>query len=145
MRIIIIAAATLLTLAGCERGGNAPAAAANALAETDADEAAASPADPALLAALLPSYPGARQVRDGRGEGAVSGSLAFATPDPPRRVAEFYADAAHRAGFVVDIPETTGLLVTMAANNEDGGLVSLTATRVGDVTEVQIMAAAGGR
>lgn len=143
MRARILIAANLLTIAACD--GAAPdAVASNAAEANSADTSAnvvatARPVDRAALAALLPPYPGAQQVRGG----SEGGSLAFQTADPPRQVASFYADVARREGFTVDIPETDGMLVNMVATRDGGGLVNVTATRAGGITQVQIMAAAG--
>ena len=146
----IAATAALAMLAGCE-GGGAPAE-QNNLAEANAAAAAPAPAsaeDRAALARLLPDYPGATQVRrsDGAGgaAGGVSGSLAFRTGDPTYQVARFYADVARGEGFTVDGEPGESLMVTMTANREGGGLVSLSATRIGPNTEVQIMASTGTR
>ncbi len=148
MRITIVAtAAALLALAGCEGGtpapkGNAaaPAAEANAVAD-----AAPDPANEASLRALLPPYPGATRVRDGLGGGGTSGSFAFATSDPTRPVIDFYAAAARRAGYAVEVHEPVGIALSMTATNAEGALANVTASRVGQVTEVQAMASLGTR
>lgn len=148
MRIAIAAtAATLLALAGCE--GTAPAPQGNAAtpaAETDAaGEAAPDPANEAALRALLPPYPGGTRVRDGLGGGAASGSFAFATRDPTRPVIDFYAAAARRAGYEVEVHPPIGIALSMTATGAGGALVNVTASRVGEVTEVQAMATLGPR
>lgn len=140
MRTGILAAA--LALAACQ--GAAPEAQENNVAEANAAEAnvaAPSPEQQAALAALVPAYAGASEVRGAFG----SNSVAFRTGDPPRRVADFYAAAAREQGFETQIPEGAAMLVTMNATGPGGGLVSLSATRVGDRTEVQLMAAPGRR
>ncbi len=146
MRIRIAGAAALLALAGCEGGAPAPdgdAVANEAAAAANGTDAGASSVDPAASAALLPDYPGADQVRDGRGTGGGA-SLAFRSRDAPRRIVEFYADVARRAGLAAEISPPDGvMMVSLRATDGEGGLVSLTATRVGDVTEVQAMAAVG--
>lgn len=136
MRNVIIVAA--LALAACQ--GGAPEAQENNAAEANAAEANAatpSPEQQAALAALVPAYAGASEVRGAFG----SNTVAFRTSDAPRQVADFYAAAARAQGFDVQIPEGAVMLVTMNATGQRGGLVSLTATRVGDNTEVQLMAA----
>ena len=144
MRIRIAGAAALLVLAGCEGGAPAPDGDAVANGAAAANGTDAAPAvDPAASAALLPDYPGADQVRDGRGTGGGA-SLAFRSRDAPRRIVEFYADVARRAGLAAEISPPDGvMMVSLRASDGEGGLVSLTATRVGDVTEVQAMAAVG--
>lgn len=141
----IIAATALLILAGC--GGPAPVPAPEANA-ADAEPELAPPVDEAAAAALrelLPVYPGATRLRDGRAEGAGSGSIAFATSDPTRPVIDFYAAAARRAGFEVEIHPPTGITLSMTATRAGGGLVNVITNRVGNVTEVQAMAAVGAR
>jgi hypothetical protein len=148
MRPITIAAViAALPLAGCDRGADAPRVnEMEAAADIDAvGEAASDGAAEAALRELLPLYPGARQVRDGLGGGGTGGSLAFATPDPTRPVIDFYAAAARRAGFEVDIHSPVGIALSMTATGANGGLVNVTASRVGAVTEVQAMASLGAR
>lgn len=140
MRVSLpLLATAALAVSACNQ--TAPEVANNTAAPEANAAVEAAPADPAALAALLPPYPGAQQVR---GEPA-GGSLAFQTADPPRQVAAFYADVARREGFTAETPDNNGMLVNMMATREGGGLVSVTATRVGGVTQVQIMAAVGTR
>lgn len=141
MRITAAVAATaLLALAGCESGAPVAENQANAAVEINAAEAPAA-ADPAALRELLPLYPGATQVRDGRD----GGSLAFATADPTRPVIDFYAAATRRAGFAVEEHPPMGIALSMTGTRDGGDLVTVTASRVGNVTEVQAMAALGPR
>lgn len=135
----LAATAALLLLAGC--GGTPAPVENNVAAETNAAAAPAapSPEEQAALAALVPAYAGASEVRGAFG----SSSVAFRTGDPANRVAGYYADIARAQGFTVDLPPTDNMLAQMNATRPGGGLISLTATRVGDHTEVQIMAAPG--
>ena len=147
MRITIVAAAAGLALAGCEGGAPAPrdnAAGAEADANAVAPEEAPDPAAAAVARAVLPPYPGARQVRDGL-DGGGAGSLTFATSDPTRPVIDFYAAAARRAGFEVEQHPPMGIALSMTGTRGDGSLVNVTASRVGEVTEVQAMIALGPR
>ncbi len=132
------AAAALLTLAGCESGAPVADNQAEAAVETNAAEA---PANPAALRDVLPLYPGATEVRDNR-EG---GSLAFATSDPTQPVIAFYVAAARRAGFEVEEHPPMGIALSLTGTRGAGDIVNVTASRVGDVTEVQAMAALGPR
>lgn len=135
---VLAATAALTLLAGC---GGTPAPVENNIVETNAAAAPAAPSaeDQAALAALVPAYTGASEVRGAFG----TSSVAFRTDDPANRVAQHYADIARAQGFTVDLPPTDNMLAQMNATRPGGGLISLTATRVGDHTEVQIMAAPG--
>lgn len=153
MRIGILTGAALLALAGCgsgeapQAGNDAPAANEAANASEPADPAAAAEAR-AAFETLVPPYPGAQQVQTGGAAGAgVGGSMTFRTPDPASQVVDFYAGAAERAGFNVEDRTNLGggMAVSMTARRGASDLITVSASRVGDITQVQIMAAAAAR
>lgn len=151
MRIGIMAAAALLTLAGCNSGEEAGDNAAGTNEAANAAEpmnAAATAEAQAAFEALIPPYPGAQQVQTGGTAGpGVGGSVTFRTPDPAGQVVDFYAGAAERAGFNVEDRTNLGggMAVSMTARRGASDLITVSASRVGDVTQVQIMAAAAAR
>lgn len=151
MRIGLLAGTALLALAGCggapEASNNSAGANVTANAAEPTNAAASADAE-AAFAALVPPYPGAQQVQTGSAAGTgVGGSMTFRTPDPAAQVVDFYAGAAERAGFNIEDRTNLGggMAVSMTARRGASDLITVSASRVGDITQVQIMAAAAAR
>jgi hypothetical protein len=151
MRIGILAATALLMLAGCnggEEAGNNSAGTNEAANAVEPVDAAAAAEAQAAFDALVPPYPGAQQVQTGGTAGTgVGGSVTFRTPDSAPQVVDFYSGAAERAGFNVEDRTNLGggMAVSMTARRGASDLITVSASRVGDITQVQIMAAAATR
>lgn len=93
----------------------------------------------------LPPYPGATfdqsanvSTSNAQGGGRI---LGFRTGDPAAQVIGFYADAAARAGYRVISRMGAGPSATLIVQRGAGEHVSITATRIGDFTQGQIVAA----
>lgn len=92
---MVIAAALLALLAGCNKPAAAPAAGPESATVTTG-------AWPAELPGYAPAYPGATVTAAfaGSSDGAKRGGMvAFTTADAPERVVSFYRDEAKRAGL----------------------------------------------
>lgn len=154
MRQIVMAGAALLALAGCnsrteeapaDNGANVAGERSDGNGAEDAGEAARAPTNGALLEGI-PTYPnvegdGVRMA--GTSAQGNGGLQTFRTRDSAGRVAQFYADAAERAGFTIANRTDMGHTSGVTARGSRGELLNVTATRVGPVTEVQIIAARG--
>ena len=93
----------------------------------------------------LPPYPGATfdqsanvSTSNAQGGGRI---LGFRTGDPAAQVIGFYADAAARAGYRVISRMDAGPSATLIVQRGEGEHVSISATRIGDFTQGQIIAA----
>lgn len=93
----------------------------------------------------LPQYPGATADQSvnvtgssPQGSGRI---LGFRTGDPAAQVIGFYADAAGRAGYRVVSRMDTGGSATLIVQRGAGETVSISATRIGDFTQAQIVVA----
>ena len=93
----------------------------------------------------LPQYPGATADQSVNVSGAsAQGSgriLGFRTADPAAQVIAFYADAATRAGYRIVSRMDAGPSATLIIQRGAGEHVSISATRIGDFTQAQIIAA----
>ena len=91
----------------------------------------------------LPPYPGATADQSVNVTGASpqgSGRIVgFRTPDPAAQIISFYADAAGRAGYRVLSRMDAGATATLALQRDGGENVAVTATRIGDYTQGQIV------
>lgn len=148
MRARIFMGLAMLMPAAC--AGGTPEAAGNAAADAAANQAASNTivdvAGPSALDAI-PLYPGARSAaNDGPAAPAQGGSLVFRTSDSAGRVADYYAAAAERAGFSVeDRTDLGGGTTAVTVRRGAGEMIAVSATRVGDVTHVQVMASRAAR
>ncbi|MDQ8758036.1 hypothetical protein RCO27_17555 [Sphingosinicella sp. LHD-64] len=144
---LMITGIGLLALAACNSGapetGNAAASsAANAAEPVNAVAAS----DGSAVLDIVPAYPNAEQVQSGGAAGGRGGFMAFRTADPPVEVADFYARAAEQAGFTIeDRTNLNRMTVGMTARRGASDMITVSATRVGNVTQVQLMASAAGR
>ena len=93
----------------------------------------------------LPQYPGATADQSvnvsgpsARGSGRI---LGFRTADPAAQVIAFYADAAARAGYRVVGRAEAGANASLIVQRAAGEPVSISATRLGDYTQAQIIVA----
>jgi len=151
----IIAAAPLLALAACGASGDG-AADKGAPQVNPADISVATPggrvdvrSGEAALAGLpegIPVYPGAEaqqgvQVR-GAGPANQGQILGFRTGDPPAQVINFYADRALRARYAITQQMSAGPTAMLTATR-DGQMLNISATRMGDVIQIQIIAGLG--
>lgn len=168
MRAIYALATSLLTLSACGGGGGGagndggaaktgPAASPPAAARQPADISISTPQGKAEIrsggAAIanwpegVPPYPGAdtNQSVDvsGGAPGGAGRILGFRTNDTPQQVIAFYAPAIVRGGYSVANQMDLGQTATLSARRGQGEALNITATRTGDVTQVQIIAAAG--
>jgi hypothetical protein len=163
MRAIYALATSLLTLSACGGGGGNEAAKAGpgpsppAASRQPADIGIATPQVKAEIrsggaAAAnwpegLPPYPGAdtNQSVDvtGGAPGGAGRILGFRTSDTPQQVIAFYAPAVVRGGYSVANQMDLGQTATLSARRGQSEALNITATRTGDVTQVQIIAAAG--
>lgn len=149
----------LFALAGCGGGGDAPA---NQAAQGPGQPAAPgdvsistpegrldirSGAGAAAYPEGIPPYPGATadqsaQVSAATAPGGSGGGriLGFRTGDQPAQVIAFYAEAAARAGYrvVTRIESASG--ATLIVQRGAGEGLSISATRIGDFTQGQIIA-----
>jgi hypothetical protein len=148
----ILFATLLFTLAGC--GGTPANQAAQAPGQPPAGISVATPdgraeirsgAGAAPYPDGLPQYPGATADQSvsvtgssAQGSGRV---LGFRTGDPAAQVIGFYADAASRAGYRIVSRMDAGSSATLMIQRGAGENVSITATRIGDYTQAQIIAA----
>lgn len=93
----------------------------------------------------LPQYPGATADQSVNVSGASAhGSgriLGFRTGDPAAQVIAFYADAATRAGYRIVGRAEAGANATLIVQRAGGEPVSISATRLGDYTQAQIIVA----
>lgn len=96
----------------------------------------------------LPPYPGATADQSVNVTGASpqgSGRIVgFRTADPAAQVISFYADAAGRAGYRVLSRVDAGATATLALQRDGGENVAITATRVGDYTQGQMIVSGAG-
>lgn len=93
----------------------------------------------------LPQYPGASADQSvnvsgasARGSGRI---LGFRTADPAAQVVAFYADAATRAGYRIVNRAETGANATLIVQPATGEPISISAVRLGDYTQAQIIVA----
>lgn len=94
----------------------------------------------------VPAYPGAdtgQSVNVTGTPGQAGRILGFRTIDSPQRVINFYADAILRSGYNIVNQMDMGQSATLSARRGQGEALNITATRAGDATQVQIVAAAG--
>ncbi len=70
--------------------------------------------------------------------------IGFRTGDPAAQVIGFYADAATRAGYRVVSRVDAGPSVSLLLQRGAGENVSISATRVGNFTQAQILVAGSG-
>jgi hypothetical protein len=156
-----VALATVLALSGCGSGssGNeaakAGAGAGPPSAQPPADVSISTPQGKAEIrsgaAAAswpegVPPYPGADIDQGvnvtGGAPGGAGRILGFRTSDTPQQVVAFYAPAIVRGGYSVANQMDMGGTATLTARRGQGEALNITATRTGDVTQVQIVAAA---
>jgi hypothetical protein len=164
MRAAIVLATSLLALSACDRGGSAGNESA-AKAGAEAAPPARPPANitlsaPGARAEIrsggaaaaswpegVPPYPGADTDQSvdvaGGAPGGAGRILGFRTGDTPQQVIAFYAPAVVRGGYSVANQMDLGQTATLTARRGRGEALNITATRTGDVTQVQIIAAAG--
>ena len=164
MRAIIVLATSLLALSACGGGGGGGNGSA-AKAGIEAPPPALPPANitlsaPGARAEIrsggaaaanwpegVPPYPGAipNQSVDvaGGAPGGAGRILGFSTNDTPQQVIAFYAPAIVRGGYNVANQMDLGQTATLTARRGQGEALNITATRVGEVTQVQVIAAAG--
>lgn len=166
MRAIIVLAASLLTLSACGGGGGtgndgaaktAPGASPPAAGQQPAEISISTPQGKAEIrsesAAVanwpegVPPYPGADTNQSvnvtGGAPGGAGRILGFRTGDTPQQVIAFYAPAVVRGGYSVANQMDLGQTATLSARRGQSEALNITATRTGDVTQVQIIAAAG--
>lgn len=165
MRAISALAASLLALSACGGGGspgNDGAAKAGPAARPPASQPPAdiSISTPQVKAEIrsggaaaanwpegVPPYPGADTNQSVNVTGGEPGSagriLGFRTSDTPQQVIAFYAPAIVRGGYSVANQMDLGQTATLTGRRGQGEALNITATRTGDVTQVQIIAAAG--
>lgn len=162
-----IALATLLALSACGGGGSAGNEAAKA--EPGAAPAPGAPGQPPADVSIstpqgkaeirsgagaaanwpegVPPYPGADTNQSVNVSGGAPGGngriLGFRTGDTPQQVIAFYAPAVVRGGYSVANQMDMGQTATLTARRGQGEVLNITATRTGEVTQVQIIAAAG--
>jgi hypothetical protein len=95
----------------------------------------------------VPPYPGAQTNQSVNVTAAQAGQggriLGFRTADTPQQVIAFYAREIVRGGYSVANQMDMGQSATLTARRGEGQAVNVTATRIGDATQVQIIA--GGR
>jgi hypothetical protein len=165
MRAIIVLATSLLALSACGGAGTGnegaakagPGASPPASAQPPADISIATPQGKAEIrsgsAAVanwpegVPPYPGADTNQSVDVSGGAPGNagriLGFRTSDTPQQVIAFYAPAVVRGGYSVANQMDLGQTATLSARRGQSEALNITATRTGDVTQVQIIAAAG--
>jgi hypothetical protein len=167
MRAIVALATSVLTLAACGAGGGSagnegaakagPGAGPPASGQPPAEISIATPQGKAEIrsgsAAVanwpegVPPYPGAdtNQSVDvtGGAPGGAGRILGFRTGDTPQQVIAFYAPAIVRGGYSVANQMDLGQTATLSARRGQGEALNITATRAGNVTQVQIIVAAG--
>ncbi|HYI47138.1 MAG TPA: hypothetical protein VEX35_01620 [Allosphingosinicella sp.] len=166
MRASFIFAASLLALSACGGGaGNEGAGNAGAGPSPPAPGPGQQPANitlstPEVRAEIrsggaavanwpegVPPYPGAQTSQSVDVTAAQAGQggriLGFRTADTPQRVISFYAAEALRGGYSIANQMDLGQSATLTARRGEGQALNVTATRVGDATQVQIIA--GGR
>jgi hypothetical protein len=153
----IVALATLLALSACGGGGSAGNEAANAPGQPPAEisvstsqgkaEIRSGAAAAANWPEGIPPYPGADTSQSVNVSGGAPGGagriLGFRTGDTPQQVIAFYAPAVARGGYSVANQMDMGQTATLTARRGQGEALNITATRTGEVTQVQIIAAAG--
>jgi hypothetical protein len=160
------ALATLLALSACGGGGGGGAGNDSAKAGAQASPPASQPpadisvSTPQVKAEIrsgggaaanwpegLPPYPGADTNQSvnvsGGAPGGTGGILGFRTSDTPQQVIAFYAPAVVRSGYSVANQMDLGQTATLSARRGQNEALNITAHRAGDVTQVQIIAAAG--
>jgi hypothetical protein len=95
----------------------------------------------------VPPYPGADTGQSVNVTGGTPGQagriLGFRTADSPQRVINFYAQAILRSGYSIANQMDMGQTATLSARRGQSEALNITATRAGDATQVQIVAAAG--
>lgn len=145
------AALGLLALAACHRGETSAQKESGDIRVSNGNGSAVVRTGGQLMRIRgIPDYPGAdtsgsvqmlagARGAEGDGQGAI---LAFRTADPPSQVINFYADAALRAGYVISQQVSMGPMAALNASHGGEGL-RISATRVGETTQVQIVAGAG--
>jgi hypothetical protein len=160
-----IGLAAILILSACGGGGNAGNEAARAGPGASPPAAAGRPAadisisTPEAKAEIrsgaaaagwpegIPPYPGAEIDQGvnvtGGAPGGAGRILGFRTSDSPQQVIAFYAPAVVRGGYSVANQMDMGQTATLTARRGQSEALNITATRTGDVTQVQIIAAAG--
>ena len=95
----------------------------------------------------IPQYPGATADQSAAVSGAGAGSgriLGFRTADPAAQVIDFYANAASRAGYRVLTRMNSGPSATLILQRNMNDNVSISATRIGNFTQGQIVVAGAG-
>lgn len=169
MRAIVALATSLLALSACGGGNGGNEGVGNTGAGAGASPPAQAPAPtPANIAITtgdaraeirsgaaavanwpegVPAYPGAdtNQSVDvtGGAPGGAGRILGFRTSDTPQQVIAFYAPAVVRGGYSVANQMDLGRSATLTARRGQGEALNITATRIGDVSQVQIVVAAG--
>jgi predicted small lipoprotein YifL len=145
-----IALATLLALSACGGGGSAgnePPADVSISTPQGKAEIRSGAAAVANWPEGVPPYPGADTNQSvnvtGGAPGGTGRILGFRTGDSPQQVIAFYAPAVVRSGYSVANQMDLGQTATLSARRGQGEALNITATRTGDVTQVQIIAAAG--
>ncbi|HEV7660216.1 MAG TPA: hypothetical protein VGO55_10255 [Allosphingosinicella sp.] len=160
-----IALATLLALSACGGGSagnetaNAGSGATPPPAASGRPPAAINISTPQVKAEIrsggaaanwpegVPPYPGADPDQSvnvtGGAPGGAGRILGFRTSDSPQQVIAFYAPAVVRGGYSVANQMDLGQTATLTARRGQSEALNITATRTGDVTQVQIIAAAG--
>ncbi|HEV2818647.1 MAG TPA: hypothetical protein VGW40_15665 [Allosphingosinicella sp.] len=151
-------AGALLALAACGRGGDeANRQAAPGAAQPPANITVTTPegraevrtggAAPGAIAAGIPAYPGATvagtvDVTGASAEG-TGHVVAFTTADPPAQVIGFYRQAAEAAGYRVAQQMNMGPTAMLTAARGESEGVTVTATRAGGTTQVQLVVGQG--
>jgi hypothetical protein len=166
MRATFILAVPLLALSACGGGGgNEGAGKAGAGANPPAPGPGRQPANitlstPEVRAEIrsggaavanwpegVPPYPGAQTSQSVNVTAAQAGQggriLGFRTADTPQQVIAFYAREIVRGGYSVANQMDMGATATLTARRGQGEALNVTATRIGDATQVQVIA--GGR
>lgn len=167
MRASLIFAASLLALSACGGGGagNEGAGKAGAGANPPATGPGQQPANITLstpegrvevrsggAAAAdwpegVPPYPGAQTNQSVNVTAAQAGQggriLGFRTADTPQQVISFYARELVRGGYSVANQMDMGQTATLTARRGESEGLNVTATRIGDATQVQIIAGVG--
>jgi len=145
----MIAATSLLALAGCGLGstsgsdsGNAAVPAQPGLASPDGRSEVRADANFSGLPEGIPAYPrvsagGAIQFGGGSEEGEMR-IMGFRTNDPPAQVIAFYAEAGARAGYRESRRASTGPSEVLGLARDDGDAMQVIATGTPTGTNVQI-------
>ena len=162
MRAGWMAAAALLALAGCGRGGEVrqtgpgnvtvsgvPGGDVTISTPNGTAQIHSGAGAPAALPEGIPAYPNAAAGQSVDINGAsVQGQgriLSFTTGDAPAQVIAFYAQAVGAGGYTVANRMDMGATSTLTATRGEGQAVNIVATQAGGSTRVQIIIGASVR